>query len=106
MKNQKLVPTSAFLVMTMGTIASIEKDGNLPPINFWLGIAIAYLFIAVIEQFNSDFGAGLSILVLVSATFGYGEDIASFTSKRTSGKIGQPKPAREPGRIQPERRII
>jgi len=92
MRNSKLIPASAFIVMVMGTIASVKRTNALPGVNFWLGMAIAYMGISLVEEIEPDVGGGLSVLVMVSAIMGYGEDVAGFAAERTGGKIGQPLP--------------
>lgn len=103
MRNEQLLPASAFVVLTTGVIASVEKTDALPNAEFWIGIAIAYMFIALIAQVNPDIGSGIAILILVSALLANGEAIAGYVNKRTRGKIGtgttDDKSARQPGRV-------
>lgn len=102
MKNQTVIPASAFVVMTMGVLSSVERSQSLPGIAFWIGIAIAYMFISLVAEFNGELASGFAILLLFSALLATGEDVASFVGNRTGGKIGTQKTqthSKRPGTI-------
>lgn len=99
MKNEKLIPASAFVVMTTGVLASVQREDRLPNMNFWIGIAMAYLIISLIAEFNSDIGGGIAVLVMVSALMGNGEDLTKYIGSKTSGKIGT-LPKKSAGPVQ------
>lgn len=97
MKNDQLIPASAFVVMSTGVLASVQKNSSLPGVNFWIGIALAYVVIALIAELNSDIGSGVAILVMVSAVMGNGEDLTAYINSKMGSKPVQPNVTRRRG---------
>lgn len=88
MKNDQLIPASSAVVLAMGVLASIQRTNAMPGAEFWIGLAVAYFAIAILDQVNSEIGGGFAILVMVTALMEYGEDVATLLGERTSGKVG------------------
>lgn len=113
MNNEQLIPASAFVTMSTGVLASVQKSNGLPNMNFWIGIAIAYLVVALIAEFNSDIGSGLAVLLMVGALLGNGESLTKYIGTKTGGKIGpdpKPKATKRKGTtvniFAPDRRVV
>lgn len=101
MRNEKLIPASAFIVAIMGTVANVERHQSLPGSRFWIGLAVGFLFISILHEVTPEVGTGLAVLVMVSALLGYGDDVYKFAATRGGGNLASKPPPRGVVRVRP-----
>lgn len=80
-QQRKTIAVSAMLVFAFGTLAHAEK-GELPTARFLIGVGGIYTIISVFADFGSPIGAGMAIIVLITAVLTEGEGVLNLLSKR------------------------
>jgi hypothetical protein len=99
MKARKLIPLSAFVVAGTITLAEVHTNDRLPTINQWLGVAIAYLIMAIVADLGSDFGGAFAVLVMVTVLLTRGDEALAYATGKTgtAGKRKARKRKSDPG---------
>jgi hypothetical protein len=86
-QQRRIIAVSSMVVFTLGFFGAAQKN-QLPNARFLIGIGFTYTFISVFADLGAgDFGAGLAILVMISAILFEGEDLINLLTQRAKGKV-------------------
>lgn len=87
-QQRRTIAVSSMVVFGLG-FASAAHRGEVPNARFFIGIGFTYTFISVFADMGAgDFGAGLAILILISAILYEGEGIVGlFQERANKGKV-------------------
>jgi hypothetical protein len=96
-QQRRVIAVSAMLVFAIGFLAKAE-EGELPTARFLIGTGGIFTLVSVFADFGSPIGAGMAIVVLLTATLTQGEKALALLTRRAGG---YKKPLRG-GRTGPE----
>jgi hypothetical protein len=86
-QQRRVIAVSSMVVFTLGFFGAAQKS-ELPKARFLIGIGFTFTFISIFADLGAgDFGAGLAILVMISALLFEGEDLISILTQRAKGKV-------------------
>lgn len=89
-QQRRTIAVSSMVVFTLGFLNAAQKE-ETPSARFLIGVGFTYTFISVFADLGAgDFGAGLAILILLSALIYEGEDFMALITKR-AGKVKRKK---------------
>jgi hypothetical protein len=90
-QQRRTIAVSSMVVFGLGFLNAAHKHQS-PSTRFLIGVGFTYTFISVFADMGAgDFGAGLAILIMISAILFEGEDIVGLFNERAKGKVKIPK---------------
>lgn len=90
-QQRRTIAVSSMVVFGLGFLNAAHKD-QAPSARFLIGIGFTFTFISIFADMGAgDFGAGLAILIMISAIMFEGEDIVGLFNERAKGIVKVPK---------------
>jgi hypothetical protein len=101
-QQRRVIAVSAMLVFALGFLSNAEK-GQLPQARFLIGAGGLFTLVSVFADFGSPIGAGIAIVVLITAVLTEGEGAIKLLSARAGEPTGRRarrvgKPLNQPGK--------
>lgn len=88
-QQRKIIVTSALIVLAVGFITSIKKNGSLPSARFFVGLGFAFAIMSLLADLGTPFGGPLALLVLVATLLENGPELFGFVDTQVGTGVGQ-----------------
>lgn len=96
--NNKVIPTSALIVLAVGSVNSIARNKRLPSTRFLIGTGVVFLILSALSDLlDEQVANSLSIAVAVTVVLGEGDGVFSYVNRHGEADTSAKTPKHKPG---------